>query len=94
VTRSNDAYLQRFTFVDPSELRLARVACLVQARLGHFGQLHTGPLPVPHVPDGDRVEHYSELSLTTPLKRLRVAPENGNYLKKLGLWGEGAPPSS
>ena len=51
-------------YVDPSELRLARVAHLVWARLGHFGQLHTGPLPAPHVPDGDRVEHYySELSL-------------------------------
>jgi hypothetical protein len=72
-----DTYLQRFTFVDPFELRLARVACLVQARLGHFGQLHTEPLPAPHVPDGDRVEHYSELSLTTPLKQLRVARRVG-----------------
>jgi hypothetical protein len=37
---------------------------------------HGGRLPAPHVPDGDRVEHYSGLSLTTPLKRLRVAPKN------------------
>jgi hypothetical protein len=78
LTSPNDTYIQRFTFVHPSELRLARVACLVQTRLGHFGQLHTGPLPAPHVPDGDRVEHYSELSITTPLKRLRVAPYKGD----------------
>jgi hypothetical protein len=31
-------------------------------------------LPISHAPDGDRIEHYPELSLTTPLKRLRVAP--------------------
>jgi hypothetical protein len=74
-----DAYIQKFTFVHPSELRLARVVCLVQTRLGHFGQLHTGPLPAWHVPDSDRVEHYSELSITTPLKRLRVAPLKGHY---------------
>ena len=77
MTRPNDTYIQRFTFVHPSELRLARVARLVRACLGHFEQLHTEPLPAPHVPDSDRVEHYSELSLTTPLKRLRVAPQNG-----------------
>ena len=57
LTSPNDTYIQRFTFVDPSELRLARVVCLVQTRLGHFGQLHTKPLPAPHVPDSDTVEH-------------------------------------
>ena len=63
MTRPNDAYIRRFTFVDPSELRLARVARLVRARLGHFEQLHTEPLPAPHVPDSDKVEHYSGLYL-------------------------------
>src|SRR4051794_13607183 len=55
MTRSNGTYTQRFTFVDPSELHLARVACLVQAPLRHFRQLHTRPLPAPHVSDGDRM---------------------------------------
>ena len=63
MTSPNDTYTQRFTFVDPSELHLARVARLVRARLGHFEQLHMEPLPAPHVPDGDGVEHYSGLSL-------------------------------
>src|SRR3954465_10001640 len=74
--------MQRFALAHPPELRLARCPRLVQASLGHFEQLHTGSLPALHVPDGDRVEHYSGLSLlTTPLKRLRVAPENLPYAK-------------
>jgi hypothetical protein len=86
MTWTNDAYTEIHLYVDPSELRLARVARLVQVALGHFGQLHTGRLPAPHVPDGDRVEHYSELSLTTPLKQLRVAPENVHCAKNSVLF--------
>jgi hypothetical protein len=36
---------------------------------GSFARVVTEP----HVPDGDGVEHYSGLSLTTPSKRPRVA---------------------
>jgi hypothetical protein len=61
-------------YVHPSELRLVRFACLVRALLGLLQRLRTSSLPISHAPDGDRIEHYPELSLTTPLKRLRVAP--------------------
>ena len=87
MTSNDDAYRDSHIYVHPSELRLVRFVRLVRALLGLLQRLRTSSLPISHAPDGDRIEHYPELSLTTPLKRLRVAPTTFDDTSSNGtLW--------